>query len=321
MTILKRTAKGYKQCPTKHLDFQRFERLYPDFVLVEAAFEDSDRWTQFDLSAEQLRAMKKKKIIRLEFEEPNKFFLGDDMDSYDPDFFRIFTLCPYTSKWLNQKSGTSRRVPIYFPLNENDVPPPCAKKYDAIYTGHVVSPKLLGDINVLAKFNYRFVSNDDHPLVTDRGVSYKDKLRLVSESRIAVVHNQLHPKIKHIFKVWGYDNWSGNEAFKLIPRWWQWWKLVRRSDVVVPQLKSRLFEAAFCRSLILCKRDAFNVIERYFKPDVEFVYYDADGLEAKVREILTNYEPYQAVAENAYNRAMANYTTRAFAEQFFGAIG
>ena len=197
MIVLKRSPKGYKQDPTKYFDFQRFAQLYPDFVLVEAAFESFDRWDQFNLSPEQMRELKRKKIVRLEFEEPNKFFIGDDMESYDPEFYRIYTLCPYTSKWLNQRLGTSRRVPIFFPFNENDVPPPSTKKYDIIYTGHIVSAKLLRDINVMAKFNYRFVSNDNHPLITDRGVSYKDKLRLMSESRITIVHNLL-PRISQI---------------------------------------------------------------------------------------------------------------------------
>ena len=131
---------------------------------------------------------------------------------------------------------------------------------------------------------------------------------------------ELHPKIRHIVNVWRYDDWSSNEAFKLIPRWWQGWKLFAREDVVVPQLKSRLFEAAFCRSLILCRRDPFNVIERYFEPDTEFVYYDDGGLKGKVSEILGDFEKYQSIAEKAHNRAMANYTTHAFAERFFAGI-
>jgi len=183
-----------------------------------------------------------------------------------------------------------------------------------------VSPKLLRDINTMGKFNYRFVSNDDHPLVTDRSASYKDKLRLISESRITIVHNLLHPKIRHVINVWGYNKWSDNEAFKLIPKWWQVWKLLSLRGVEVPQLKSRLFEAAFCRSLILCKRDAFNVIEKYFEPGVEFIYYDDGGLEESVHEILSNFKKYEVIAENAYKRACANYTTRAFAERYFAEI-
>jgi len=320
MIVLKRTAKGYEQCPTKQFDFQRFANKYSDFVLVEAAFEGADKWTQFNLSEQELRDLKKKKIVRLEFEEPNKFFLGDDMRAYDKDFSKIYTLCPFTSEWLNKKNGDSKRVPIFFPLNENDVPSRCSKKYDIIYTGHVVSKKLLKDIKTMSKFNYRFVSNDNQPLVTDRSATYKNKLRLISESRIAIVHNQLHPSLRHISRVWRYKNWEENKAFKLIPKWWEWRKFLALRGVIVPQLKSRLFEAAFCRALILCKRDSFNVIERYFEPDTEFIYYDEWDLEEKVREILGNYKKYELIAENAYQRSISNYTTRAFAERYFSPI-
>lgn len=320
MIVLKRTAKGYRQDPTKYFNFQRFEGEFGDFVLLEAAFESSDRWSQFDLSPERLQELKQKKIVRLEFEEPNKFFLGDDMDSYDSEFHRIFTLCPYTAAWLNQVHGVERRVPIYFPFNETDVPPPLEKKYDVIYTGHIVSRKLLADIRQMSQFNYRFVSNDAHPLVTDRGVSYGDKLRLIAESRVTIVHNLLHPTIRHVLNVWKYPGWQKNEAFKLIPGPKQWWRLLGARDLVVPQLKSRLFEAAFCRSLILCKRDPFNVIERYFRPGEEFVYFDDGELGDKLREVLASPAKYAEIAERAHKRAMDCYTTRAFATEFLSKI-
>ena len=66
--------------------------------------------------------IKSKKILRLEFEEPNKFFLGDKMENYDNEFHRIYTLCPYTSNWMNKKINLNKRVPIFFPFNENDIP-------------------------------------------------------------------------------------------------------------------------------------------------------------------------------------------------------
>ncbi|NQU85743.1 MAG: hypothetical protein HQ541_08285, partial [Mariniphaga sp.] len=96
MIVLKRTTKGYKQDPTKQFKFDRFEKECSDFVLVEAAFEEYDKWNQFELSAFELERIKSKKIVRLEFVEPNKFFLGDNMDSYDPEFYKIYTLCPFS---------------------------------------------------------------------------------------------------------------------------------------------------------------------------------------------------------------------------------
>ena len=319
MIVLKRTKKGYSQDPTKHFKFERFEKECGDFVLVEAAFEDSDKWDQFDLTKDYLSMIKSKKILRLEFEEPNKFFLGDKMENYDNEFHRIYTLCPYTSNWMNKKINLNKRVPIFFPFNENDIPNENRKIYDVIYTGHIVSPILLKDLNTISKFNYRFVSNDNHELVTNKNASYNEKLKLISETKVTIVHNLLYPKIEHIFNIWKYDDWVNNGAFKLIPRKYKFWNIWKK-NIVVPQLKSRVFEAAFSRSLILCKKDDFNVIENFFEPGKEFLYYNEDNLEKVLSDVLNNYHKYESIISNAYNRAIKNYTTKAFVETYLRKI-
>lgn len=317
MIVIKRTAQtGYSQDPTKFFGFDRFANQCGDFVLLEGAFEEAAQWEQFSLSDEKLARVKERKIARLEFEEPNKFFIGDNMDSYDKDFYRIFTLCPYTSDWLNGKLGSTKRVPIFFPFNEEHIPEPKVKRYDIIYTGHIVSPKLLQELEIMARFKYRFVSNSTHTLVTNQSATYPEKMSLIADSRITLVHNLLYPTPKHIKKIWRYRDWQDNKAFALIPRPNQLWQRLTGRNVVVPQLKSRVFEAAFSRSLILCKRDPFNVIERYFDPDKEFVYYDEAQFGKKVSEILANYSDYESVIERAYKRATENYTTAKFVEKY-----
>jgi spore maturation protein CgeB len=107
-----------------------------------------------------------------------------------------------------------------------------------------------------------------------------------------------------------------NEAFRQIPPIAQFWKIFGKEEIVAPQLKSRTFEAAFSRSLILCKKDPFNVIERYFEPGKEFIYYTNDTLESTIRDILNNNDRYAIIAENAYQRACQSYTSRKFCEKY-----
>ena len=317
MIVIKRTTTtGYSQDPTKYFGFSQFANQCGDFVLIEGAFEKAAQWEQFCLSDEELMRIKAKKIVRLEFEEPNKFCIGDDPEDYDKDFYRIFTLCPYTSEWLNKKHNVIKRIPIFFPFNEEHIPPPRKKQYDIIYTGHIVSPKLLQELQAMANFNYRFVSNSEHPLVTNRSATYAEKMYLIAETKITLVHNLLYLTSKHIKQIWRFQGWQNNHAFDLIPRPGQIWRRMTDRNVVVPQLKSRVFEAAFGRSLILCKRDSFNVIERYFAPDKEFVYYDEGHFKEKVSEILANYDDYVPVIEQAYKRAVENYTTAKFVEKY-----
>lgn len=316
MYVLKRSSTGYKQDPTKFFKFSKYEKQCGDFVLIEAAFEKAHQWEQFNLNEEELKKIKKKKIVRLEFEEPNKFFIGDFQEDYDKDFYRIFTLCPYTAKWLNSKYKVKRRIPIFFPFNKEYIPPKTKKIYDVIYTGHIVSGKLLDDLKTISKFNYRLVSNSKNPLVTNHGASYEEKMKLISQTKMTLVHNTLFPRPYHIFNVWRIPDFRRNEAFKLFPKRYQLWRLFGDKKICAPQLKSRVFEAAFGRSLILCKRDPFNVIENYFTPGKEFVYFEEGGLEEKIKEVLANFKKYEPIIERAYKRAVKNYTTEKFVQTY-----
>ncbi|HYD35470.1 MAG TPA: glycosyltransferase [Vitreimonas sp.] len=306
---------GYAQNNNKFFELDKFSKQAGDFVLIVGGFEEVNQWDQFGLSDTELQALLKKKIVRMEFEEPNKFFIGDDTDSYDHYFHKILTLCPYTAEWLNKKHGNKKRIPIFYPFNKKHIPAKAKKKYDIVYAGHIVSQKVFQDIQTISKFNYRFISNSDHPLVTNRSATHEEKMKIVAQSKITLVHNMLSPKPYHFLNIWRYPEYQKNEAFKEVPPWYQPWKVLS-GDVIVPQLKARLFEAAFGRSLILCKRDPFNIIERYFEPNKEFIYFDEDTLESSIEMVLADYPKYQKMIDRAFKRATKEYTTEAFFKKY-----
>lgn len=268
----------------------------------------------------ELKKILSKKIVRLEFEEPNKFNIGDNPDLYDHYFDKIFTICPFTAKWLNERQGNNKRTPFFYPVNEEYIPRKTKKIYDIIYVGHIVSKSLHNDIETISKYNYRFVSQGKHSLVTNFNVSYQDKLKLLSQSKIALVQNLLFPNPYHIFNIWKAHNWQKNEAFKLIPPWYQLWRIFADKNIVIPQVKTRLFESALSRSLILCKKDPFNIIENFFEPSKEFIYYEEGKLDETIKKVLKNYTKYQIIAENAYKRAVKNYTTKALVKNYLSKI-
>jgi len=324
MKVIKRSSHGYAQDPTKNLGFEAYDgQGAADVALIIAAFDQAAGcWDQFKLPPAELDAVKKMRVVRLEFEEPNKFFIPEDFDAYDADFHKVLTLCPFTAEYFNKRQGVERRVPIFFPFNEEFIPPKNEKKYDIIYTGHLHPKPIMRDMKTLSRFNYRLVSNSGHELVTDRGVGYEEKLSLISQSRITLTHNLLYPTLRHVLNVWKYPEWKANKAFSDIPRGVI--RLAKRlltgPEIEVPQLKSRIFEAAFCRSLILCKKDNFNVIEKYFTPGEEFVYYEEGKLAETVNKILANYDAHLPVIDRAYTRAVAQYTTTAFFEKYLKVI-
>lgn len=324
MKVIKRSDHGYIQDPTKHLGFEGYDgQGEADVALIIASFDQAAGcWDQFKLPPHELNDIKKLRVVRLEFEEPNKFFIGEKFDSYDIDFHKVLTLCPFTATFLNNRDGIDRRVPIFFPFNDAFTPPPAQKLYDIIYTGHLHPKPIMRDMEAIRRFNYRLVSNSNHELVTNRGISYQAKLNLISQTKITLTHNLLYPTVRHVLNVWKYPSWSTNEAFLDIPKGLIGLakRLLMGREIEVPQLKSRIFEAAFCRSLILCKKDNFNVIETFFTPDEEFVYYESGQLITTINKILANYDSYLPVIERAYKRATEHYTTTTFFEKYLRGI-
>ena len=320
MKVIKRSSHGYAQDPTKNLGIEIYDgQGAADVALIIAAFDQAAGcWEQFKLPSAELATVKKMRVVRLEFEEPNKFFIPEDFDAYDADFHKVLTLCPFTAEYFNKRQGVERRVPIFFPFNDEFTPPVSEKRYDIIYTGHLHPKPIMRDMKTISRFNYRLVSNSGHELVTDRGVGYGEKLSLISQSKITLTHNLLYPTVRHVLNVWKYPEWTANKAFSDIPRGLMGLakRLLTGPEIEVPQLKSRIFEAAFCRSLILCKKDNFNVIEKYFTPGEEFVYFDEGGLVETVNKILANYDAYLPVIDRAYKRAAEQYTTAAFFEKY-----
>lgn len=288
---------GCSQSHYYFFDFARFNKQAGDFIFIEAPIN-------FDKVG--LEWVKRNKIVYLELEEPNRFFLLDWFNHlpYDPYFRRIFSICPYTCEWLNAKYGDNIRTPVFIPLNEKIMPSPGApKKYDVLYAGHVFPGEITRIIDDITRFNYRLISNSDDQRVTNHGASNDAKLRLMAETKITIAHNLLFLADPHINNVARIG--CGNKAFELA-----------RSHRIVPQIKGRTFEAAFCRSLILCRRDPFNIIERFFAPDEEFVYYEEEKLGEMIDGILDNYSKYEKIVNNAYKRAMAEYTTQRFFDKY-----
>ena len=296
MNVIK-VARAYKDAPELFFDFKRFEEKAEDFIFIEGRID-------FNI----LEEIKDKKIIYLDLEAPNRFFTSDPQFNrlqFDKYFSIIYSICPYTNDWLNKIDGVDKYRDMFYPTNENYIPIPTTKIYDVIYPGHIVAPEISNIVEDISHFNYRFVSTDNSPLVTDHDVSYPEKLKLISQSKIMVVDNRLFATEKHIKNlIRNAPRWQENIAYSSI-----------LETHTAPQLKGRAFEAAFCRSLILCKHDEWNVIEKYFTPNKEFIYYE-DNLEETIQKVLDNWNIYKDIAENAYERAIENYTTKHYFEKY-----
>jgi len=194
-----------------------------------------------------------------------------DIDLYINNVDKILSVSPLCER-------KPKREYVFQPFNDDFEPLDKSKIWDVIYTGnnHGFSHiNLIFDTIIL--YNYRLISFNDSR-ATNKNTSYSEKLQLIANSKIDIVHNLIFNDI--------------------------------------PQLKTRPFEAAFCKSLILCRYDKFKTLEKWFTPDEDFIYYEDDNLKETIDNILKNYDNYLPIIENAYNKAKSEYTTKRFVEKY-----
>jgi len=255
---------------------------------------------------EEIRLYKRKSYFNVTM--PTEYF-GADPTLRDAAFDAIYGICPYSTRWLNEITSSGKYKPTFYPFNDNDIPSRKEKIYDVCYHGGLHGEMWVECLNILKKFNYRYMSMTKRintltrrnlHLTTNRNLTNNGKLNLIAKCKISVCYNTLQltgpPQVANVKK---RNQWYKNEAFKYIEKLG-----------IAPQFKSRFNEAAMCRTLNLVKRDPWNIAENYYVPDIDFVYFDSnDELEEKIRSILNNWEAYLPIVDSAYKTSMG-YTTK-----------
>lgn len=294
MGVISNFSNNYEEDPVRYFEFENLrEIINPNYLLFygnkpsEKIFEES----KF-----------KKILFTLEEQfhpEPNFLDPGETF-KYENFVERILTIVPTYLHNLN------KREYVFFPFNEKYIPTETKKKFDICYTGFANISFMNEILNLFPKYEYAYVSfrenanfrdyinnpkkylrkkilpykyNFPNLLINFPNLSYLEKLKVVAASKVSLVHNLLN---------------NG-----------------------MPQLKSRTFEAAFCKSLILVKKDKFNLIEDWFEEEKHFVYFENNlDFEEKLNYILNNYIEFQFIVDNAFNHASNNYLTKHFVKKY-----
>lgn len=265
MNIYCNLNHNYYEDPIRYLGFEKYKNLSDKIDLFYGASqsekinEPSDNKKILFATEEQIDDLNEKHQVA-------------DIHLVEDKVDEILSISPLCNK-------KNKRQYVFFPFNDEHEPSDKTKIYDVIYTGYSPLPHVNNIINVISEFdNYRMVSFN-HPKATNTNVTYKEKLQLIANSKISIVHNLISENI--------------------------------------PQLKTRPFEAAFCKSLIICKYDKFKTLEKWFTPGVDFIYYSKDSeLKRILNNALTNYDKHKFMIENAYVKAKENYTTKHFIEKY-----
>jgi len=257
-----------------------------------------------------------KETIFLNLEEPNFCFSDDGPVSklnsgwgrdfidggvayqakYIPD--KVLTICPYMVEW----DDLNKREFVFLPYNNKFIKKEFKEKtYDVIYTGSIPKYTCIGDvIEYIKKYNYIDICYNRG---NKANVSYVDKINYYSKTKIALVHGVVG--IGNLNQYRSFPKYENLKAFNNL------------DSHLIPQFKYRVMESAFNKCIMLMLKDEWNVIENWFEPNVDFLYFETfDEFKNMVDEILNNYNKYKYIADNAYNKAINNYTTKHFVERY-----
>jgi len=233
-----------------------------------------------------------KNKIFYNMEEPNYFFVENWNKNILPiinqTFNKILVPCRYTSSFFDNREYTYIPIDIEISFSNEE------KIYDVIYTGHYYDFEPLNIIfSVLNLYNHKKSTPNN---------TYYDKMKWIGQSKISLIQNILYyPTINH------FNSFKNSSIYHLFNT---------NNGEYIPQLKSRLFEAAVSKSLILCYKDNYNLIEDFFTPNVDFVYFENyDDCVNKINSILNNYIDYSDMIESAYNKVVNNYNINNFIDK------
>ena len=283
-----RPENGLTEDPLYYLNFEKYEDTARDCYLFMADFYKDLYSGRYD---------DKEKVV-LTLEEPNFCVAPGDKVRLHEVADKILTICPYTAELFDNRQF------VFFPFSEDWIPLKEEKTIDVCYFGSM--PKAVPwesyMRNVVAKHNFRF---GHYSMGNVPRCSYADKMRMYAQSKVSVVHGlcNINPETAQRYR--DFPKGTENEAFQYLEKGW------------APQIKSRMFEAAFARSLILCQKMELNPIERFFTPDQDFLYFDDEAdLDRVLTYVLENYDFFDKMRESAYNKACTEYTTKSFVQKY-----
>lgn len=238
--------------------------------------------------------------VLLNLWNPCEFTVPDNSagDAYQQaDYFtESYQICPWTTKWMNEQQNTNKYKFIWHPFDYTYQPKQTNKIYDCVYFGGLHGPQHYECIDKIKKFNYRFLSQQHYPEVTNFNVSYKEKLNIISQCKINIVYNFIPLRDDLKTNIKKYNNWQQNKAFEHID-----------TLNIISQLKARLHESALCRTLNLVMRDPWNIIEYFYIPNEDFYYFNNNNeLPYLINNILKTWDSHQHIIESAYNKCF-NY--------------
>ena len=236
-------------------------------------------------------------------------FCSDQDISLDDKFDEVYTICPYSVKWLNKVKDKTKYKFIWYPLNERDIPTPQDKVYDVCYHGGMHGQKYTSVLQDIMPFNYRYMTMTHGinqltqkciPYATDLNLSNEEKMERIAQCKISVCMNSFTVRgSADLNNIKSQPSYLDNNAF-----------IHAEEQGLCPQIKSRMNEAAACKTLNLVEEDLWNIAETFYRPYEHFLYFERGKLTEAISEVLDHWDIYKGLAESAHKHFKNNYTTK-----------
>jgi hypothetical protein len=218
-------------------------------------------------------------------------------------FTEVYCICPYTCTFMNNYFGYEKFKYIPYPFTNNTVKD--FGNYNSLcsWFGSICGQDHISALEILFKYPYKFITSQKntwmhHPYeykkCTHVNLTTEDKLLEVSKCKSSLTFNKLYLNNNSIKN----NSFNGiyNDAF------------IHFDKMIMPQFKVRTHEIASSKSLILCYKDQWNLIEDFYIPNEDFIYFNNfKELDNILQDINNNFDKYKNIIENGYNKSL-NYT-------------
>lgn len=239
-------------------------------------------------------------------------------------FNKVYNQCPYTAEWINSLENDDRFRCIFTPFNKDYIIDKQEEKVnDVLYWGGLHGLDHKDILDTIRNFDYNFLTlgagswnlwwgrqsslppiSNYESLITYRNLQRPFMWQLLRRTKVNVMVNLLYTDNKINDNIKTHEHWEKNKAFAHLEQY------------IMPQLKTRPIETAVNRCLMVVKKDPWNIQELFFEPDKEFIYYnDKKELQHILEDVKINWKNYEPIVENAFNKAINNYTTEHFIEK------
>lgn len=214
------------------------------------------------------------------------------------DFFTdVYCVCPLTCQFMNDHYGYEKFKYIPYPYTNRTVTEFGNYDADCSWMGSIHGQDHISAVEVMQNFKYKFLTSQRntwmrHPYefnkCTHVMLSNEEKLIELSKCKSSLSFNMIYmsPASKK----------NDGKAFE------------KFEEGIMPQFKVRSHEIASCKSLMLVKKDPWNLVEDFYEPDKEFLYFETfEELKDRIEDISVNFSKYEGIIEAAYKRSL-DYT-------------